>query len=279
MTNPEQSLNSPSDFPSTVPHSTTPETETESPLPEGWSDRRNRSKHSSGKYFAVNESHSKRSQFLLNVFGYGLLVLAGLDVLSIVIPPQLTNPAWELQTIGQLVERVPVFLLGFIAVFYRYSGQIRRSEMLILKGLSWLALVIGVIYYLMLPLGISNTFRIDAQNQTQVSAQLSQQQERFQVLKQELEKATTDAEVQRLVGALAQQNTLPNLENPQQLKENLLNRMDIVEQNIQAQAKATRSNQRKVLFKDSVKWNLGALISGTLFLWVWYLTEWVRKAR
>lgn len=279
MTNPEQSLNSQSDFPSGVPNQVSPETEIQSSLPEGWSDRTNRSQRSSSKYSIISESSSKRSQFLLNVFGYGLLVLAGLDVLSIIIPPQLTNPAWELQTMGQLVERVPVFLLGFVAVFYRPPSQIRRLEMFLLKALSWLALVIGVVYFLMLPLGISNTLRIDAQNEIQVEAQVSQQQQQFQGLKQQLQKATTDAEIQQLVGALAQQNQLPDIDDPQQLKESFLSRMDMVEQNIQAQAQVARSNQRKILLKDSVKWNLGALISGTLFLWVWYLTEWARKAR
>lgn len=59
-----------------------------------------------------------RSASLLRWVGYGLLVLALMDVVDILLPPQLMNPAWEFQTIGALVERVPVPLLGLALVFF-----------------------------------------------------------------------------------------------------------------------------------------------------------------
>ncbi|WP_235107363.1 HpsJ family protein [Acaryochloris sp. 'Moss Beach'] len=56
------------------------------------------------------------STFVLRIAGYALLLLTLVDTLAILIPPQLLDPAWELETIGSLVERSPVPLIGFALV-------------------------------------------------------------------------------------------------------------------------------------------------------------------
>ena len=42
------------------------------------------------------------------------------------------------------------------------------------------------------------------------------------------------------------------------------------------QAEPIRSQDRLSLWKSSVKWNLGALVSGVLFIRIWRGTHWAR---
>ena len=58
------------------------------------------------------------SSGILRLVGYGLLVMAIIDLLFLLIPPQLMNPLWEFQTMGAIVERIPVTLLGIVLVYY-----------------------------------------------------------------------------------------------------------------------------------------------------------------
>jgi len=39
------------------------------------------------------------------------------------------------------------------------------------------------------------------------------------------------------------------------------------------QSETVRANRRQALLKNSVKWNLGALVSGTLFIMIWHMTR------
>ncbi|MBW4450206.1 MAG: HpsJ family protein [Spirirestis rafaelensis WJT71-NPBG6] len=48
------------------------------------------------------------SMSILRSLGYGLLLLAFFDIVEMFVPPNFMNPAWEFQTFGALVERVPV---------------------------------------------------------------------------------------------------------------------------------------------------------------------------
>ncbi|MDY7023338.1 MAG: HpsJ family protein, partial [Cyanobacteriota bacterium] len=54
-----------------------------------------------------------RSINLVRWVGYGFLVLSFFDLIDILYPPDFMNPAWELQTMGQIVERLAVPLLAF----------------------------------------------------------------------------------------------------------------------------------------------------------------------
>lgn len=76
------------------------------------------------------DSDQGQSIYRLRWVGYGLLLLALFDTIEVLTPPQFTNPAWEFQTIGALVERVPVPLLGLVLVFFWgifQSQPIRRN--------------------------------------------------------------------------------------------------------------------------------------------------------
>ena len=58
------------------------------------------------------------SSGILRLLGYGLLLMAVVDLFFLLIPPQFMNPLWEFQTMGAVVERIPLTLLGIVLTFY-----------------------------------------------------------------------------------------------------------------------------------------------------------------
>lgn len=220
----------------------------------------------------------QRSRLLMRLLGYGLLVFALVDYIDIFIPSRFTDPSWEFQTIGALVEHAAVPFMGLIFIFYRHQGYIRNLERYFLRFLSWASLLVGLLYLFMLPLGVADTWRIYNSIDAQISAQISQQSQQFQQLKGQLHQATTDEQIKQLVASLTHQSRLPEIQDPQASKNQLLAKISQAEQNIKIQADSTRTKQRQALLKNSLKWHLGALVAGTLFIWTWRLTSWTRNA-
>ncbi|NEO97465.1 MAG: hypothetical protein F6K58_01880 [Symploca sp. SIO2E9] len=232
----------------------------------------------------VDELRQFNSSLLLSIslfhlLGYGLLVLALFDLIEMFVPVQFMNPVWEFQTIGGIVERVPVPLIGLVLVFLGEFNGRSKWEVPLLKFLSWSTLLAGVLFFLLIPLGIVNTMRIEKQNNTQITTQVEEQMTQMQQVKNALEQATTSTEMEQLLSTLDSQGRTPEIKDVQQLekmKEKLSDFIASGEKDIKTQAKENLSSRRWVLLKSSVKWNLGALISSFLFISIWRGTSWAR---
>lgn len=223
-----------------------------------------------------------RSISLLRWLGYSLLVLALFDVIEILVPPQLMNPVWEFQSMGALVERVPVPLIGLVLLFYGERNYRAKWEIPLLKILSWLSLLAGILFLLLIPLGIVNTLRINQQNNEQITAQVQQRMTQIQQVQAAVEQAQTKEEIEQLLSSLDSQGRTPTIKDSAQLTEvrqQLSSFISQGETSMRAQARATRRQQRLTLVKSSVKWNLGALISGALYIGIWQATRWVRSRK
>ncbi len=213
---------------------------------------------------------------ILRYIGYGLLVFALLDVIFIIYPPQFTNPDWELQVIGQIVERVPVPLIGLAFVFLGDASQWKFPERLLSKILSFLSLVIAAFFLFLVPLGIFDTIRILEKNQEQISGQTEQRVEQIEQIKNLVE----DANPQQL-SQIAQQ--LPNIgqsidaDNPQQLRQEILSRLEQQQTQLKQQATNTQSEGRSSLLQNAIKWITGAFLAAILSAIIFIQTAWVRK--
>lgn len=212
------------------------------------------------------------STSVLRCVGYGLLVLTLLDIITMMVPLRLMDPAWEFQTMGSLVERVPVPLLGLGLVFYGEANFRRAWEKIVLKFLCWICLLLGVFFLLLIPLGISNTARLNVQNGTQISTKYKQDMARIE----QLEKQVRAANDQQLESFFRSQGQSLNSKNSQDAKKQLLSQFSTAKQTIPNQYQQIRANQHLTLLKNSIKWNLGALICGFLFIYIWRLTHWAR---
>ncbi|HIK11450.1 MAG TPA: hypothetical protein IGS52_14495 [Oscillatoriaceae cyanobacterium M33_DOE_052] len=215
------------------------------------------------------------SIYRLRWIGYGLLAFAIIDVLLLLYPPQLTNAVWQLQTMGQIVERLPVPLMGLALVFFGDSYDRSRLEDNLVKLLSWVSLLLAVAFLVMVPLGAVNTLRINTQNNQQITAQA---EGRLQELKQVEEQvsAGTTADLRNMAQELNRMGLPVDVNKPEELKTEILSRIGIARDQLPRQTEATRNSQRLVLLKNSAKWNLGALISSVLFFYIWKGTDWAR---
>ena len=220
------------------------------------------------------------SMILLRWIGYGLLVFALFDLIVIFIPLNLMNRLWEFEAMGQLVERVPFSLIGLALVFYGKENYRYKWEIFILKILSGLTLFVGLLYFLLIPWSVANTLQIDRQYQAEITTQVDQRLQQIQQVNDAIAKTTTKEQIAQLLGRLDREGRIPNLKDSQQLTEVKKKVSEYIaqgESKMKAEAQATLNVQRLELLKNSVKWNLGALVSGALFIFIWRNTRWARR--
>ena len=215
------------------------------------------------------------SIYRLRWIGYGLLILSVLDTIATLIPANFGNRLWELQTIGAIVERVPVPLLAMALIFFGEGYDRRGLENLFLKLLSWVCLLLGLVFLLMLPLGIFGTIYVNNQNNQQIDTQAKQQFAQLQQVEERLIKGSPE-DLRTLAGELSRLGVPANTDNPEQLKDQILSRITPAKERLQTQKAAVQSSQRLGLFKNALKWLLGALISSILFFTLWRGTDWAR---
>ena len=215
------------------------------------------------------------SIYRLRWIGYGLLILSVLDTIVVLIPANFGNRLWELQTIGAIVERVPVPLLAMALIFFGEGYDRRGLENLFLKLLSWVCLLLGLVFLLMLPLGIFGTIYVNNQNNQQIETQAKQQFAQLQQVQERLTKGSPE-DLRTLAGELSRLGVQADTENPEQLKDQILSRITPAKERLQTQKATVQSNQRLGLFKNALKWLLGALISSVLFFTLWRGTDWAR---
>jgi anti-sigma28 factor (negative regulator of flagellin synthesis) len=223
---------------------------------------------------------------LLNWVGYGLLIFFLFDIIEIFSAPKFMNPAWELETLGKLTDRVAVPLIGFGLVFIGGLDKRSNVEQSWVKFLSWMTLLAGIVFLLWVPLGVFDTIRINRALQTQITTQLEQQTEQAQsqvnAVKNELDKVSSPEELKTFLNRLNLKEQAQEVDDPQKvapIKTQISTMLDNRISNLDVQAQTALTTQRTTLIKRSLKWNLISLVSGALFLSFWRGTRWVRQHR
>lgn len=214
---------------------------------------------------------------VIRLVGYGLFLMAVIDFIMLTIPPQLMNPAWELQTTGALVERIPITLLGIALIYYGERNERTPREQFILKWLSWLSLILAIFFFLTIPLNISNSVKIYHSYNARVNLQTSQKIDSIDKFRQQLKSANSVDGLQTILQQQAPQKiNIPASVDSARLKSNLLDSLVKKEETLRSQAKQYSSQKAYEIIKKSLKWNLGSLISACIFLFIWKNTLWAR---
>ncbi|WP_333100730.1 HpsJ family protein [Microcoleus sp. Pol12A6] len=123
--------------------------------------------------------------------------------------------------------------------------------------------------------GNFGTIYVNNQNNQQITTQANQQLAQLQQVEARLKNGSPE-DSRNLAGELTRLGVQADTQNPQQLKEQILSRITPAKERLQTQSAAVQSNQRVGLFKNAVKWLLGALISSVLFFTLWRGTDWAR---
>jgi hypothetical protein len=210
--------------------------------------------------------------FLFRLAGYGLLILTLFDVVSALVPPQFSNNAWQFQTAGGFVERSAVPLIGFVMAFYGNNEARKKREMLVLRLLSWIALLTGVFYLILLVILFVNVPGLSDNAQSQINAQYNPEITRLQQIQAQVDKATPAQ-----IDTLMKSNKAVTITDPQIFKSKLLQDAATAEKNLKDRATITKNDQKLALIKNAVKWGLGALVSAVLFIRIWAATGWARQ--
>ncbi|WP_218080146.1 HpsJ-like protein, cyanoexosortase A-associated [Anthocerotibacter panamensis] len=202
--------------------------------------------------------------------GSGILLLALMDLIALFTPPHFTDPVWELQLVGQLVERAPAPLLGLVLVFFAEATGRVKASLTVLSGLCILA---GVLFLALVSLGTSATGRINSQNDQQVAAQYLQQVTQIQQRKNILNQATAK-NLDEAFAVLNQRQSTGGAKNARDLKERMFSQLTQAEQTLRTQAQATRRGLKFELLKNALKWNLSAVIAGFVYLALGWFGFW-----
>jgi hypothetical protein len=225
----------------------------------------------------ISESNMRMSTSVIRLVGYGLLILWLFDFVAAFAPPRFTNPVWEFETLGRLVESVGWVLIAFAMIFFGEDYFRLRIELRLLKVLSWLCLAFAIFYFAMLPLGLANTWRLKNSNDVQVGSILEQRIRPLKEVQSRLNSTTSDRELLELYKRLAPANAPLIISNPQETKNKLLQEINTSTQQIKAELDGNRDRNFKLLVKNSVKWNLGTLISAVLFGYLWRFSGFYRN--
>jgi hypothetical protein len=209
--------------------------------------------------------------FLFRLAGYGLLLLTLFDVVHAFVWVPIYERAWQFQTAGGFVERSAVPLIGFVMAFYGNNEARKKRELLVLRFLSWIALLAGVFYLAVLVILFINVPGLSDSGQEQINAQYNPEITRLQQIQAQVEKASTTQ-----IDALMKSNKALNITDPNVFKSKLLQDAATAEKTLQARAAVTKNSQKQALIKNAVKWGLGALVSAVLFIRIWAATSWAR---
>jgi uncharacterized membrane protein len=226
--------------------------------------------------FSENNMHVSAN--LVRLAGYGILVLWLIDLVTFFTPPRFTNPVWEFETMGKLVDSVGWALVAFVMIFFGEDNYRLRLELPLLKILSWMCLGVAILYFVMLPLGLANTWRINNLNNVEVGNQLAQRIAPLEQVQAKLNENLSDAELVEVFKKLLPPNTnVSEVKSPRESKEKLLENLNTSTAKIKADFDAVRTRNFRQLVKNSVKWNLGTAICAVLFIYMWRISGFYRN--
>ncbi|MEN8443795.1 MAG: HpsJ family protein, partial [Cyanobacteria bacterium J06555_13] len=125
------------------------------------------------------------------IVGYSLLLMSIINWADIVLPPQLLNPTWELQTVGAIVESVPLLLFALVLIFYGEGTHRNKIERLFVRTLSQACLPIALAFGFLVLVAATSTVRINQQIDVQVGNVFSQQMEQLNQLESQIDEASS----------------------------------------------------------------------------------------
>ncbi len=222
---------------------------------------------------STGDASENLTVYRLRWIGYGLLIFALIDVIHILTSVQTSDPTWGLQTIGQFVERVVVPLLGFALVFFGEFYGRRGPEKLALRILSWLCMVLAILFFLMAPAVVFQSVSLKGQAEQQASKVVDQRLAQLKQLEDQLNKSNPE-QIKALASQLNTLGVQVDPKNPEAVKDQIETRIKTFREQLPAQVQGAAASQTSGLLKNAVKWSLGALVAGALFLYLWKSSRW-----
>lgn len=222
---------------------------------------------------STGETNENLTVYRLRWIGYGFLIFALVDVIHILVSIQPNQATWGLQAIGQVVERSVVPLLGFSLVFFgEYYGR-KNVEKIGLRILSWLCMILAVLFLLMIPPVLLGAISLNSQTQQQVDQQVEQRLTQLKQLEDQLNRSNPE-QIKTLANQLSGLGVSVDPNKPDAVKAQIQERIKTVREELKKQAEGATANQTSGLLRNAVKWSLGALVTAVLFFYLWRSSRW-----
>ncbi len=226
----------------------------------------------------ISEKIDERVVTMIRVIGYFILALTLLGFLNILIPPKFFKPIWEFQAIGQLVDQVWGLLIAFAMIFFFREGiDIKYSTSRILSILSWLALILGIFYFILVPLAIFDFVKISQNIKSNNTVQVAQLNTNIEKAQQQIAQSTSAQELfnlARRVNPEAINGLDPN--NIEHLKEQLKNELQTLQIKLNKENSSNFKDRMIGLYKKAFNNLIGSILSGTCLVLIWRFTRWAR---
>ncbi len=224
---------------------------------------------------------ASRASSVLGTFGHAIILMSLIDFVAAIIPPQVQNPVWELETINLLIGQIWFFLVGFALVLTSYliryyldrEARIPVLELTLFKFSRWLVLFIAVVCLLMPPLIIVDTVRVHRINTSQIGEATQNQLAQLSQVESQLEQVENIDQLQSLLPdnvSFPAGASLPNLK--QQLRSSLASQKTQVSE----QGAKLIGDKRFNLLETGFRNVMAALIASfCLFAFFWRTREFV----
>lgn len=208
--------------------------------------------------------------------GYTLALFALVDLLYAVIPPRLTDPVWEFQTIGDWFERVPVLMLGLVLIFHHGPDWRYKLEKHVLRVSSWFSLMMAICFLLIIPLCANDAVKINRINNAEINVQLNEQSLQLEQTRNRIQGAS-EAELSSLLLPDSEASEIEDAPRTVQAAKDLaLEEVSNAETQSKNKANQARQNLKRNLFKNTLRLMLGCIVSAITFTIIWKNTAWAR---
>jgi hypothetical protein len=210
---------------------------------------------------------------IMPVIGYGIFFASLADFFHVLFPLQLFNPAWELQTIGSLIDQSWALLIGMGFICSRYftenQDNSRLIEFLFLNFIRWFFLILAILYLFLAPLVILNSFRMT----TQITQQVAQQQQakitQIDQIQTQSSRITNPDQLRALAQSLnINKDDIARLSN-EELPASIQQQLSTVKSRIEAEAAIARRNQFQKLWQNSIRMIFSQILLSLTFIFIW----------
>ncbi|MEN8444600.1 MAG: HpsJ family protein [Cyanobacteria bacterium J06555_13] len=210
------------------------------------------------------------------IIGYSLLLMIAMDWLDTLFPSRFLNSTWELETVGALVEGVPLLMFAAFFIFYGEGVYRNRLEQILIRTLSRACLFVAVCFFLLIPVTANSTIRINQEIDRQVGDAFAQQMTQLDQLEEQLDQASNEEIIAILESQGLQEVEGASFVEPKEL---LLEYLTATRQEIGQETSAVKNGRKRSTLKSAFKWAIGAIISSFTFGYIWKLTQWARVVK
>ena len=217
------------------------------------------------------------------IVGAALVIFAIFQYAYILYPMQPGNADWEFRIIGVLVDNAFTPILGIGLFLFGCAVEMPLWRLVGARILTWLSLVLALVYILLVPLGINDGLRLSRTMNTQMATAENVARAQQQKIRQVLDNATNMQELQILTTVL---NLTPSMEqrDKQMPEDSFVARREWLWDTIRSnqnrlidEAKRVYDANRSQLHKDMVKAVFGCTFMAAVYLYFFFAFRSVRK--